>query len=30
VWHDEPQIEGHRPGAEQLEIARQSGLDFVR
>jgi predicted dithiol-disulfide oxidoreductase (DUF899 family) len=30
VWHDEPATDGHRPGAEQLEIARQSGLEFVQ
>jgi predicted dithiol-disulfide oxidoreductase (DUF899 family) len=29
VWHDEP-APGHRPGAEQLEIARQAGLEFVQ
>jgi predicted dithiol-disulfide oxidoreductase (DUF899 family) len=30
VWHDEPATDGHRAGAEQLDIARQSGLDFVQ
>jgi predicted dithiol-disulfide oxidoreductase (DUF899 family) len=30
IWHDEAQDEGHRPGAEQLEIAREAGLDFVQ
>ncbi len=30
IWHDEPKAEGHRPGAEQLEIAKNSGLDFVQ
>jgi predicted dithiol-disulfide oxidoreductase (DUF899 family) len=30
VWHDEPRVEGHRPGAEQLEIARRSGVEFVQ
>ncbi len=26
IWHDEPQVEGHRPGATQLEIAKSVGL----
>jgi predicted dithiol-disulfide oxidoreductase (DUF899 family) len=26
IWHDEPHTEGHRPGAEQLEIAKSVGL----
>jgi Bacterial protein of unknown function (DUF899) len=30
IWHDEPNGNGHRPGAEQLEIAKHSGLDFVQ
>jgi predicted dithiol-disulfide oxidoreductase (DUF899 family) len=30
VWHDEAPGEGNRPGAEQLEIAKQSGLDYVQ
>ncbi len=30
IWHDEPGGDGHRPGAEQLEIAKASGLDFVQ
>jgi predicted dithiol-disulfide oxidoreductase (DUF899 family) len=30
VWHDETDQKGHRPGAEQLEIAKRSGLDFVQ
>jgi len=30
VWHDEPATDGHRPGAEQLEIAKSAGLDFVQ
>jgi predicted dithiol-disulfide oxidoreductase (DUF899 family) len=31
VWHDEPDHgDDHRPGAEQLEIARLSGLDVVQ
>jgi predicted dithiol-disulfide oxidoreductase (DUF899 family) len=29
IWHDEPRGDGHRPGAEQLEIARAAGLDYV-
>jgi predicted dithiol-disulfide oxidoreductase (DUF899 family) len=29
VWHDEAG-DGHRPGAEQLEIAKQAGLEFVQ
>jgi predicted dithiol-disulfide oxidoreductase (DUF899 family) len=29
IWHDVPDRGGHRPGAEQLEIARASGLGFV-
>jgi predicted dithiol-disulfide oxidoreductase (DUF899 family) len=24
-WHDEPAVEGHHPGAEQLEIAKAAG-----
>ena len=30
IWHDEPQGDGHRPGAEQLEIAKASGLAAVQ
>jgi predicted dithiol-disulfide oxidoreductase (DUF899 family) len=30
IWHDEPQGDGHRPGAEQLEIAKASGLEHVQ
>jgi predicted dithiol-disulfide oxidoreductase (DUF899 family) len=30
IWHDEPNPGGLGPGAEQLEIARESGLDFVQ
>jgi predicted dithiol-disulfide oxidoreductase (DUF899 family) len=30
IWHDEPKTDGHRPGAEQLEIAKQSGLEHVQ
>ncbi len=30
IWHDEPSGDGHRPGAEQLEIAKQSGLESVQ
>jgi predicted dithiol-disulfide oxidoreductase (DUF899 family) len=30
IWHDEPKTDGPRPGAEQLEIAKESGLDFVQ
>ena len=30
IWHDEPEGDGHRPGAEQLEIAKQSGLEHVQ
>jgi predicted dithiol-disulfide oxidoreductase (DUF899 family) len=30
IWHDEPKVEGHRPGAEQLEIAREAGVEFVQ
>jgi predicted dithiol-disulfide oxidoreductase (DUF899 family) len=29
IWHDVVDHGGHAPGAEQLEIARQSGLDYV-
>jgi predicted dithiol-disulfide oxidoreductase (DUF899 family) len=29
VWHDTTDHGGHRPGAEQLEIARASGLEYV-
>jgi predicted dithiol-disulfide oxidoreductase (DUF899 family) len=29
IWHDEPTGGGHRPGAEQLEIAKKSGLEYV-
>jgi predicted dithiol-disulfide oxidoreductase (DUF899 family) len=29
IWHDEPKGDGHRPGAEQLEIAKKSGLEYV-
>jgi len=29
IWHDTPHPGGDRPGAEQLEIARASGLDYV-
>jgi predicted dithiol-disulfide oxidoreductase (DUF899 family) len=29
-WHDEPPVDGHRAGVEQLEIARAAGLDFVQ
>ena len=30
IWHDEPKTDGHRPGAEQLEIAKSSGVEFVQ
>jgi len=30
IWHDEPNHDGQAPGAEQLEIAKQSGLDYVQ
>ena len=30
IWHDEPTTDGHRPGAEQLEIAKASGLEYVQ
>jgi predicted dithiol-disulfide oxidoreductase (DUF899 family) len=30
IWHDEAHTEGQRPGAEQLEIAKQAGLEFVQ
>jgi len=30
IWHDEPSGDGHRPGAEQLEIAKKSGLESVQ
>jgi predicted dithiol-disulfide oxidoreductase (DUF899 family) len=30
IWHDEPKTDGHRPGAEQLEIAKEAGVDFVQ
>jgi predicted dithiol-disulfide oxidoreductase (DUF899 family) len=30
VWHDEAPTDGRRPGAEQLEIAKASGLEFVQ
>ena len=30
IWHDEPKTEGDRPGAEQLEIAKEAGVDFVQ
>jgi len=30
IWHDEPKTDGHRPGAEQLEIAKASGLEYVQ
>ena len=30
IWHDEPKTDGRRPGAEQLEIAKEAGLDFVQ
>jgi predicted dithiol-disulfide oxidoreductase (DUF899 family) len=29
VWHDVSDHGGHRPGAEQLEIARASGVEYV-
>ena len=31
IWHDEPNHgDNHRPGAEQLDIAKAAGVDFVQ
>jgi len=30
TWHDEPKTDGRRSGAEQLEIAKEAGVDFVQ
>jgi predicted dithiol-disulfide oxidoreductase (DUF899 family) len=30
VWHDEADPDGLRPGEEQVEIARRSGVEFVQ
>ncbi len=30
LWHDEPNPGADRPGAEQLEIAKAAGVDFVQ
>src|SRR5215471_2837715 len=29
IWHDEPKGDGQGPGAEQLEIAKKSDLEYV-